>query len=101
MKAPTRTPQEKCPSCGRQIFVDRLTGRFFAHCTEDPIETTQEGEFVGRRSPTWERENEDGSVTELTTGREKSNPHRVRLQREAKVRQVLESPQWQALELAA
>ncbi len=58
MKAPTRTPQEKCPSCGRQIFVDRLTGRFFAHCTEDPIETTQEGEFVGRRSPTWERENE-------------------------------------------
>jgi hypothetical protein len=46
---------------------------------------------------TWERE--DG--TELATSRSGSNPHRVRLQREAKVRNVLESPQWLALEQAA
>jgi hypothetical protein len=50
---------------------------------------------------TWERENDDGTITELSIGREKSNPHRVRLQREAKVRQVLESPHWLALEQAA
>lgn len=50
---------------------------------------------------TWERENDDGTVTELSTSRGSSNPHRVRLQREAKVRTVLESPQWQSLELAA
>ena len=50
---------------------------------------------------TWERENDDGTITELSTSRGSSNPHRVRLQREAKVRTVLESPQWQSLELAA
>jgi len=50
---------------------------------------------------TWERQNEDGTVTELNTGRSTSNPHKVRLQREAKVRNVLESPQWEALECAA
>ena len=50
---------------------------------------------------TWERENDDGTISELSTGREKSNPHRVRLQREAKVRNVLESPYWLALEQAA
>jgi hypothetical protein len=46
---------------------------------------------------TWERP--DG--TEISTGRATSNPHRVRLQREAKVRNVLDSAQWQALEAAA
>ena len=50
---------------------------------------------------TWERQNDDGTVSELTTGREKSNPYRIRLQREAKVRNVLESPHWLALEQAA
>ena len=50
---------------------------------------------------TWERQNDDGTVSELTTGREKSNPYRIRLQREAKVRNVLESPYWLALEQAA
>ena len=50
---------------------------------------------------TWEREDENGKVTELSTSRGNSNPHRVRLQREAKVRNVLESPQWLALEQAA
>ena len=50
---------------------------------------------------TWERENEDGKIIELATGRSGSNPHRVRLQREAKVRSVLESPQWLAIEQAA
>ena len=50
---------------------------------------------------TWERQNDDGTVSELTTGRSTSNPHKVRLQREAKVRHVLESPQWESLELAA
>jgi hypothetical protein len=50
---------------------------------------------------TWERENDDGTLTELSTSRGSSNPHRVRLQREAKVRQVLESPHWLALEQAA
>ena len=50
---------------------------------------------------TWEREDANGKVTELSTSRGNSNPHRVRLQREAKVRNVLESPHWLALEQAA
>ena len=50
---------------------------------------------------TWERENPDGTVTELATSRGNSNPHRVQLQREAKVRAVLDSPQWLHLEEAA
>ena len=50
---------------------------------------------------TWERSNLDGSISELSTSRSASNPHKVRLQREAKVRHVLDSPQWRAMELAA
>jgi hypothetical protein len=50
---------------------------------------------------TWERENDDGTLTELATSRTSSNPYRVQMQREAKVRSVLESPQWETLAVAA
>lgn len=50
---------------------------------------------------TWEREDDKGNIVTLQTSRGSSNPYRVQLQREAKVRSVLESPQWAALEVAA
>lgn len=50
---------------------------------------------------TWTRVNEDGTVSELSTSRAGSNRHMVQHQRNAKVRNVLESDAWKRLEGAA
>ena len=49
---------------------------------------------------TWERQNDDGTTTELQTSRGNAQQHRVQFKRNADVRAVLESPQWLALEAA-
>lgn len=50
---------------------------------------------------TWTRINDDGTTTELATGRANSNRHMVQHQRNQKVRNVLDSDAWKRLEAVA